>query len=54
MATYKFDQFKTEITDPVVNVQRVSDDIILKTCSVDVLLSVEGANFGVILQGFTY
>ena len=52
--TYKFPQFKTEITDPQIEVVAVNDSIKEKTCSVDVLLTTKTAKFGVNLSGFTY
>ena len=54
MATYKFEQFNVEITNPTVKVVNVLDAINLKTCSVDVVLTTDTATFGVNLQGFTY
>ena len=54
MATYKFSQFNVEITNPIVEVVNVADAINLKTCSVDVVLTTDTAEFGVNLQGFTY
>jgi len=54
MATYKFPQFSTEITDPTVTVITVTDFIQDKLCNADVLLSVPGANFGVTFNGYTY
>ena len=54
MATYKFEQFNVEITNPTVEVVNVADAINQKTCSVDVLLTTDSAEFGVNLQGFTY
>ena len=54
MATYKFEQFNVEITNPTVTVVNVVDAINQKTCSVDVLLTTDSAEFGVNLQGFTY
>lgn len=51
---YVFDQFKTQITDPTVRITKVLDNIAEKTCSVDVLLSVDAASFSVTLDGFTY
>lgn len=54
MKTYKFPQFKTEITDPQIEVQAVNDSIKDKSCSVDVLLTTDTAKFGVNLSGFTY
>ena len=54
MATYKFEQFNVEITNPTVEVVNVLDAINQKTCSVDVVLTTDTATFGVNLQGFTY
>lgn len=54
MATYKFEQFNVEITDPSIDVQAVNDNIKDKTCAVDILLTTENAKFGVQLTGFTY
>jgi hypothetical protein len=54
MATYKFEQFNVEITNPTVEVVNVADAINQKTCSVDVVLTTDTAAFGVNLQGFTY
>ena len=54
MATYKFEQFNVEITNPTVEVVNVADAINSKTCSVDVVLTTDTAEFGVNLQGFTY
>lgn len=54
MATYKFEQFNVEITNPTVEVVNVADAINQKTCSVDVVLTTDTAEFGVNLQGFTY
>jgi hypothetical protein len=54
MATYRFEQFNVDITNPTVEVVNVADAINLKTCSVDVVLTTDTATFGVNLQGFTY
>jgi hypothetical protein len=54
MATYKFPQFNVEITDPLINVDKVNDSIMYHTCSVDVVLTTESAVFGVTFVGFTY
>jgi hypothetical protein len=51
---YKFPQFKAEIIDPQIAVQSVNDNLKEKTCSVDILLTTESAQFGVNLNGFTY
>lgn len=54
MATYKFSQFNVEIINPTVEVVNVADAINQKTCSVDIVLTTDSAEFGVNLQGFTY
>ncbi len=54
MATYKFEQFKLEITNPTTEVKLVNDNIIGKQCSVEILLTTDTAKFGVQLDGFTY
>lgn len=54
MATYKFPQFNVEIIDPTVIVTRVSDNIIDKICSADVLLTTPSTIFGVTFYGYTY
>jgi hypothetical protein len=54
MATYKFEQFNVEITNPTVTVVTVHDAIQEKVCSADVVLSVPDANFGVTFTGYTY
>ena len=52
--TYKFEQFKVEITNPTTEVKLVNDNIIDKVCSVEILLTTDTAKFGVQLDGFTY
>ena len=52
--TYKFPQFQVEIVDPRIEVLVIHDTIAKRTCSVDVLLTTETANFGITLDGFTY
>jgi len=54
MATYKFPQFNVEIIDPTITVTRVSDNIIDKICSADVLLTTPSTIFGITFFGFTY
>ena len=54
MATYKFEQFKVEITNPTTEVELVNDNIVDKNCSVEILLITDTAKFGVQLDGFTY
>lgn len=52
--TYIFEQFKTEITDPTINVVAVNDSITSKTCNIEIVLSTESAKFGVTLNNFSY
>lgn len=52
--TYKFENWNVEITNPIVEVVNVIDNINTKTCNVDVLLTTDSAEFGVTLNGFTY
>lgn len=52
--TYKFEQFKTEITNPTISVVSVTDNINNKQCSVEILLTTDSSKFGVRLDGFTY
>tara|TARA_R110000868_G_scaffold35931_2_gene128131 strand:+ start:216 stop:443 length:228 start_codon:yes stop_codon:yes gene_type:complete len=52
--TYKFEQFNVEIVDPAIQVITILDTIALRTCSVEVLLTTDTANFGISLSGFTY
>jgi len=47
MATYKFPQFNVEIINPTVTVTIVTDDIINKVCSANVLLTTPSAIFGI-------
>ena len=54
MATYKFEQFNVEITNPTTEVKLVNDNIVDKICSVEILLTTDIAKFGVQLDGFTY
>ena len=52
--TYIFEQFKTEITNPTINIVAVNDSITSKTCNIEIVLSTESAKFGVVLNGFSY
>jgi hypothetical protein len=52
--TYKFPQFNVTITDPTIEVLNVNDSINTETCSVNVLLTVDLAQFSLTLDGFTY
>ncbi len=51
---YNFPLHKVMIVDPVITIQRVTDDFIQKSCSVNVLLSSTGNQYVVILLGFKY
>lgn len=52
--TYKFEQFKVEISNPTVTIVSVNDNLNGKTCDVNILLTTDSAKFGVSLNGFTY
>ena len=54
MAAYKFPQFNVEIVNPTVTVLTVTDNILDKVCSANVLLSTLSTNFGVTFEGYTY
>lgn len=54
MATYKFPQFNVEIINPTVTVTIVTDDIINKTCTANVVLTTLTASFGIDFPGYTY
>jgi hypothetical protein len=54
MATYKFSEFNVEITNPIVNVEKVNDSILYQTCTAEVILTTESAVFGITFSGFTY
>ena len=55
MPTYKFSAFgEREITNPQITVLNVIDNIVDKTCSVQVLLATQNARFKITLTGFTY
>lgn len=47
--TYKFEQFKIEIVDPIisVNLNTIQDKAIDQLLSVDVVLTTDSATFGV-------
>lgn len=53
MATYKFEQFNVEITNPTITVHPtdIKVDAINNTISLSVTLEVDGAKFGVLLEG---
>ena len=52
MATYKFEQFKVEITNPIVsaNEDTIQLQVSKNTISVGVLLETETAKFGILLE----
>ena len=54
MPTYKFEQFNIEIVNPTVTVLTVHDNIQIRECNVDVLLTTPTTNFGINFTGFTY
>ena len=54
MATYRFEQFKVNITNPSIEVVSVNDHITDKSCDVNIKLTTDSAEFGVNLSGFTY
>lgn len=51
---YQFTQFTGTIVDPTVEVVSVNDNIVNKTCSVDIKLTNSGGEYGLSLSGFTY
>ena len=52
MATYKFEQFKVEITNPTVlaNEDTIQLQVSKSTIAVDVLLETKDAKFGLLLE----
>ena len=54
--TYKFEQFKIEIVDPIieVNLNTIQDKAIDKLLSVDVVLTTDTAKFGVTASDMPY
>ena len=54
MATYKFEQFNVEIVNPRVTVTTVTDNIIEKLCTANVLLTTASTIFGVEFNGYSY
>lgn len=54
--TYKFEQFKVEISNPIVviNLNTISDKAIDQLLSVDVLLTTDTASFGVRAEDMPY
>jgi hypothetical protein len=53
---YKFPQFNVEIVDPTITIDlnTIGDKAVDKLLSVDVLLSTDTAQFGVIAQDMPY
>jgi hypothetical protein len=56
MSTYKFQQFKTEIINPTIeiNLNTISDKAIDKLLSVDILLITDACKFGVRAEDMPY
>jgi hypothetical protein len=56
MATYKFEQFKVEIVNPTIyiDLNTIQDQALNKMLSVNILLSTDSANFGVIANDMPY
>lgn len=54
--TYKFEQFKVEISNPTisVNLNTIQDKAIDQLLSVDVLLTTDSATFGVTANDMPY
>ena len=54
--TYKFDQFKVEISNPTISVDldTIQDKAISKLLSVGVTLTTDSATFGVIAEDMPY
>ena len=56
MATYKFPQFKVEIVNPTISIDlnSIQDKALDKMLNVNVLLSTETANYGVVASDMAY
>ena len=56
MATYKFPEFNVEIVNPTVtiNMNTIGDMAIDQLLSVDIVLTVPGATFGVRMEDMPY
>lgn len=53
--TYKFEQFKTEIVDPTIEIIKINDSISDRVCDVEILLiDASKSKFGINLSGFQY
>jgi hypothetical protein len=54
MATYKFEEFNVEISNPTITINSVTDFIGDKKCNVNVTLETEASKFGLTFMGFGY
>lgn len=56
MATYKFEQFKVEIVNPIITIDlnTIQDKAISKLLSIDILLTTDSATFGVTANDMSY
>jgi hypothetical protein len=56
MATYKFEQFKVEIVNPTISIDlnTIQDQALNKILSVNIILTTDSANFGVIANDMPY
>lgn len=54
MANYKFIFFEETITDPIIEVVYITNDLRNKECRVDIILSTQTQDYGVNLDGFNY
>ena len=56
MATYKFPQFKVEIVNPTISIDlnTIQDQALNKILSVNIILTTDSANFGVIANDMPY
>jgi hypothetical protein len=52
--TYRFEHFNADITNPILTIINVGDNIKNKICGVDIILEVTNSKFGIILSGFEY
>lgn len=50
----QFDNFKGTIENPTILINRVNDNILEKTCSVEILMQVDKVSLHATLDGFTY
>lgn len=54
MANYRFPQFNVEIINPTVTLTKVTDNVIDKLCSADILLTTDSTVFGISFYGYSY